>query len=276
MLLEYSFQNLLDKIDMDVVLGYGMKALMAIVVLFVGFRIIKVVVGWVNKLCIKKELDASLSSFLSDLTGWILKILLLVSVLEMVGVATTSFIAILGAAGLAIGLALQGTLANFAGGVLLLIFKPYKIGDLIESQGVIGVVQDIQIFNTIMLSPNNQTVIMPNGAVMNNHIINYVTDGKIRVDLTIGISYDANIKEAKETLMAVMKNIPQTLSSPEPAVDVKELADNSVNLAVRPWCKPEDYWTVYFETLEKGKIALDNANIGIPYPQRDVHLYNHN
>jgi len=270
-----TIQGIIDRIDFQAVMNYGLKALMAIIVLFIGFRIIKIIIRAVEKICVKKDLDKSLSSFLSSLAGWILKILLFVSVLEMVGVATTSFIAILGAAGLAIGLALQGTLANFAGGVLLLIFKPFKIGDLIESQGVVGVVQDIQIFNTIVLTPNNKTVIMPNGAVMNNHITNYVTDGKIRIDLTIGISYDANIKEAKEILLEVMKNIPKTLSSPLPEVNVKELGDNSVNLAVRPWCKPDDYWSVYFETLEKGKIALDNANIGIPYPQRDVHIYNH-
>lgn len=265
----------LPQAQIDKWTDYSLKFLMALVVLFIGFRIIKFVVKLIEKLCVKRNLDQSLSSFLSSLAGWVLKILLFVSVLEMVGVATTSFIAILGAAGLAIGLALQGTLANFAGGVLLMMFKPYRIGDLIESQGIVGVVQSIQIFNTILLSPDNKTVVMPNGAVMNNHIVNFVTDGKIRVDLTIGISYDANIKEAKDILLKVMQSNPKSLKSPEPSVNVSELGDNSVNLAVRPWCDPADYWDVYFETLEQGKIALDEANIGIPYPQRDVHIYNH-
>ena len=267
-------ENFLDQIVHYAKL-YAPKLILAIVVLIIGMMVIKQIVKAVRKVMSKRDMEPSLQSFLGSLCSWILKILLFVAVLEMVGVATTSFIAILGAAGLAIGLALQGTLANFAGGVLLLIFKPYKVGDLIESQGVLGVVKEIQIFNTILLTPENKTGILPNGAVMNDKIINYVEEGKIRVDLTIGISYDANIKQAKEILSQLMNNNDKVLKDPGCTVDVSELADNSVNLAVRPWCKPEHYWDVYFGVLEEAKIKLDEANIGIPYPQRDVHIYNH-
>lgn len=228
------------------------------------------------KACEKSNIDAALRTFFTSLSGWILKILLFIAVADMIGVATTSFVAIIGAAGLAIGLALQGTLANFAGGVLILIFKPYKIGDLVESQGVVGVVKAIQIFNTVLLTPDNKTVIMPNGAVMNNHITNFTADGKIRVDLSVGISYSADIKKAKDVLEAALAADPRVLKSPAPTVAVAELGDSSVNLAVRPWCDPAVYWDVYFDTLENCKIALDKDEISIPFPQRDVHIYNHN
>ena len=260
----------------DMAVEYLPNVLLAIVILIIGMMVIKQIMKVVRKMMGKRNLEPSLQKFLSNLTGWILKILLFVAVLEMVGVATTSFIAILGAAGLAVGLALQGTLANFAGGVLLMIFKPYKIGDLVETQGVLGVVKEIQIFNSILLTPENKTAIVPNGAVMNDKIINYVEEGKIRVDLTVGISYDADIRQAKEILLNVMKSDSNVLQDPGCTVDVAELGDNSVNLAVRPWCKPEHYWDVYFGTLEEAKIKLDEAKIGIPYPQRDVHIYNHN
>lgn len=198
--------------------------------------------------------------------------MLIISVIQMIGVETTSFIAVLGAAGLAIGLAFQGTLANFAGGALLLVFKPYKVGDLIEAQGQLGVVKEIQIFTTILLSPQNKTIILPNGAVSNGDITNYTTEGKIRVDLTVGISYNSDIKKAKNILMDVMKSDENVLSDPAPFVGVSELADSSINLAVRPWSKPEHYWNVYFDTLENCKNALDKGGISIPFPQMDVHL----
>jgi small conductance mechanosensitive channel len=274
----------MDKIDIssylnmgtDAVIKYAPKALMALLVLFIGLRIIKFLQKMIQKASDKSNLDQALASFLTSLCGWVLKILLFVAVADMMGVATTSFIAVIGAAGLAIGLALQGTLANFAGGVLILIFKPFKIGDLVDSQGVVGNVKTIQIFNTILLTPENKTVIMPNGAVMNNHIINFTEEGKIRVDLSVGISYTADIKKAKDVLEAALAQDPRVLKSPAPTVAVAELGDSSVNLAVRPWCDPVVYWDVYFDTLENCKIALDKEGIGIPFPQRDVHIYNHN
>lgn len=256
----------------EMIVEYAPRFILAIVVLLIGLRIIKAIQKVVRKACEKSSLEEALKSFVTSLVGWILKVMLFIAVADMVGVKTTSFVAILGAAGLAIGLALQGTLANFAGGVLIMLFKPYKIGSLIESQGVLGVVKEIQIFNTVLLTPENKTAIMPNGALMNNHIINYSREGKIRVDLTIGVAYEADFREAKRVLAEVLQNDPRVLKEPAPTVAVSELGDSSVNLAVRPWCDPAVYWDVYFDTLENSKLALDSAGISIPFPQMDVHM----
>jgi len=190
----------------------------------------------------------------------------------MVGIQTTSFIAIIGAAGLAIGFALQGTLANFAGGILILLFKPYKIGNLIEAQGHLGVVKEIQMFVTILLTPENKTVFIPNGAMSNGNIVNFTLENLIRVDMMFGISYQSDIAKAKEVLMNLLVNHPKVLKDPAPFVGVKELADSSVNLATRPYTRPSDYWEVYFFMYEHGKIELENAGIFIPFPQVDVHM----
>ena len=259
----------------DLALEHGPSLLLAILVLFIGLRIIKFLEKSIAKACGKAGFEKELEGFLSNLGGWAMRIVLFIVVAGMFGVETTSFVAIVGAAGLAIGLALQGTLGNFAGGVLILIFKPFKIGDLIQSQGVTGVVKQIQIFNSILLTPENKTVIMPNGAIMNNHIVNFTKEGKIRVDLTIGIGYGANIQNAKNAILETLRKDPRVLQDPAPTVAVGELADSAVNLAVRPWCDPKDYWDVYFDSLESSKLALDKAQIAIPFPQRDVHIYNH-
>jgi small conductance mechanosensitive channel len=266
-----------EYVDMgiELVIQYAPKFLLALLVLFIGLRIIKMIQKVIRKAAKKSNLEPALQNFLASLAGWIFKILLFIAVADMFGVETTSFVAIVGAAGLAIGLALQGTLANFAGGVLIMIFKPYKIGDLVKSQGELGVVKNIQIFNTILLDPENKTVIMPNGAIMNNHIINYTEEGMIRVDTSVGIAYDADILQAKKILEETLAADSRVLSDPAPTVAVAELGDSSVNLAVRPWCDPAVYWDVYFDTLENCKIALDKAEISIPFPQRDVHIYNH-
>jgi small conductance mechanosensitive channel len=190
----------------------------------------------------------------------------------MVGIQTTSFVAVLGAAGLAIGLALQGSLSNFAGGVLILIFRPYRVGDLIQAQGELGVVQEIQIFTTILLNPQNRRVIIPNGSIANGNIVNLSAEDSVRVDTTVGISYDADMKQAREVLMAAIIKIDGVLSDPAPTVAVSELGDSSVNLVVRPYCQPTDYWKVHFAVVEASKNALDAAGISIPFPQRDVHL----
>ncbi|MCL4126329.1 UNVERIFIED_CONTAM: hypothetical protein GTU68_044756 [Idotea baltica] len=220
----------------------------------------------VAKVMLKKDYDESLQKFLTNLIGWALKIILIITILGILGIPTASFAAILAAAGLAVGLALQGSLANFAGGVLLMIFKPIKIGDLIEAQGEIGVVKEIEIFTTKIISPDNKLVIIPNGTLSNGNIVNYTEEGKIRVDLTFGVGYDSDIKQTKEVLMSVINNADNVLSDPAPTVNVSELADSSVNFAVRPWCKPEHYWDVYFATTENVKMALDKAGIEIPYP----------
>jgi len=256
----------------DFVAVYGIKIVIAIVVLIIGLWIIKRIVKVSDRVMEKRDVNVSLRGFLRSLVSILLKVMLVISIAEMVGLKTTSFIAVLGAAGLAVGLALQGTLANFAGGVMILLFKPFKVGDLIISQGHLGVVKEIHIFVTVLLTPENKTVILPNAAVSSNDIVNYTTQGLIRVDMNFGISYSSNIKTAKDTLMNILVNHPKVLKDPAPFVGVKELADSSVNLAVRPYTKPEDYWAVYFDVYEAGKLALDKAGVTIPFPQMDVHL----
>jgi len=250
----------------ETVISYAPKVLTALAILIIGWIIIGLIVKASKKLMQKKGLDETLQNFLASLVGWSLKILLFVTVISQLGVATTSFAAILGATGLAIGLALQGALANFAGGVLIMIFKPFKIGDLIEAQGVLGVVKEIEIFTTKITSPENKLIIIPNGTLSNGNITNYSEEGKLRVDLTIGVSYDADIKQTKDILMQVLTGNSKVLKDPAPTVNVSELADSSVNFAVRPWATPENYWDVYFETTENVKLALDKAGIEIPYP----------
>lgn len=257
---------------MTMIMEYGPKLLLAIVTLMIGLWVIKRFTTLAEKGMEKGKTDSTLAPFMKSLIGWVLKILLFLSVASMVGIETTSFIAIFSAATLAIGLALQGSLSNFAGGVLLLIFKPYKIGDLIEAQGHLGVVKHIQIFNTILLNPQNKTIIVPNGAVASNSIINYSDEGMLRVDLSAGISYDSDIRKAKDVLMKVLVDNPKVLKDPAPFVGVSELGDSSVNFAVRPWATVEDYWDVYFSINEEVKYALDAAGINIPFPQMDVHM----
>lgn len=256
----------------ELLMQYGPKILLAIVVLIVGFIIVNSLVKLSRKLMNKRKVDKSLQAFVISLINIGLKALVLISVADMIGVETTSFVAILGAAGLAVGLALQGTLQNFAGGVLILIFKPYKVGDLIEAQGHLGSVKEIQIFVTILSTPENKTVIIPNGAISNGNITNYTTEGKIRVDLVFGISYNSDIKDAKNALMEIMTAHPKILKDPAPFVGVESLGDSSVNLAVRPYSNPDDYWDVYFDIYESGKVALDKVDIDIPYPQMVVHV----
>jgi len=266
-----NYQNLIDK-AYELILTYGPKILLAILVLIIGLWIINRFTRTARKMMETRNVNVSLIGFVSSLTNIGLKVLLLISVAGMIGIQTTSFIAILGAAGLAIGFALQGTLSNFAGGVMVLIFKPYKVGDLIQAQGHLGVVKEIHIFVTIMLSPEKKTIIIPNGAISNGDITNFTTEGIIRVDMTFGISYESNIKKAKEVLLKLLESHPKVLKDPAPFVGVSALADSSVNLAVRPHTKPEDYWTVYFDVYEAGKEALDKAGITIPFPQVDVHM----
>ncbi|QGY44557.1 mechanosensitive ion channel [Maribellus comscasis] len=266
-----NYEDLLNRAS-EFIVAYGLKVIMAIVVLIVGLWIIRRVVKVTGRVMEKREVNVSLRGFLKSLFGILLKVLLLISIAEMVGIKTTSFIAIIGAAGLAVGLALQGTLANFAGGVMILLFKPFKVGDLIESQGHLGVVKEIHIFVTILLTPESKTVILPNSAVSSSDIVNYTTEGVIRVDLTFGISYESNIKEAKNILLGILNSHPNVLKDPAPFVGVAELADSSVNLAVRPYAKPADYWNVYFSVYEEGKLALDAAGVTIPFPQVDVHM----
>ncbi|SDS34464.1 small conductance mechanosensitive channel [Polaribacter sp. KT25b] len=252
----------------EILFFYAPKVIAALLILIVGLYMIKIIIKSAKKIMAKGGIDITLQKFLGNLGGWVLKILLFIVVISMLGVETTSFAAILAAAGLAVGLALQGSLANFAGGVLIMIFKPFKIGDLIEAQGQIGVVKEIEIFTTKLIGLSNKEIIIPNGEMSNGTILNYSTEGTRRVDLVIGVSYDADIKKTKEVLMDVLTSHPKVLKDPAPGVTVLELADSSVNFAVRPWCNTADYWNVYFEVTENVKIALDKAEIEIPYPHR--------
>lgn len=262
-----NLENLLAKL-MDFATEYGIKIIGAIVIWIIGSWIIKKLINGVRTLMIKRDYDESLRKFLLNFIGWILKILLILTLLSQLGIETTSFAAILAAAGLAVGLALQGSLSNFAGGVLIMIFKPIKIGDLIEAQGEIGVVKEIEIFTTKLIGLSNKEIIIPNGSLSNGTIVNYSTEGTRRVDLVFGVGYDSDIKKTKEVLMNVLTSHPLVLQDPAPSVNVSELADSSINFAVRPFCKTADYWTVFFDVTENTKEALDAAGIEIPYPHQ--------
>ena len=255
--IDYGYEKLME---------IGPNILMAILIYIIGSWVIKKIVKVAKKMMAKSNYEESLQRFLLNLIGWALKIFLIITVIAKLGVETTSFAALIAAAGLAIGMALQGSLSNFAGGVLLMIFKPYKIGDLIEAQDSLGVVKEIEIFTTKIVTPDNKLTIIPNGAMANGNITNYTAEGKIRVDTVVGVGYEADIKQTKEVLMEIMTSNPKVLKDPAPSVNVCELAESSVNFAVRPFCKPEDYWDVYFGTIENTKVALDKAGIEIPYP----------
>jgi small conductance mechanosensitive channel len=256
----------------NLLIEYSPKVLTALVILIVGLLIISLIIKMTKKVMTKRGVDETLQKFLSNLLGWTLKIVLFVSVVAKLGVETTSFAVILAASGLAIGLALQGSLSNFAGGALIMIFKPIKVGDLVEAQGEIGVVKEIEIFTTKIVGLSNKEIIIPNGALSNGNIINYTSLGTRRVDLVFGVSYDADIKQTKEVIMNILTSHPKVLKSPAPSVNVLELADSSVNFAVRPWCNSEDYWDVYFDMTEQVKYDLDSAGIEIPYPhQVEIH-----
>lgn len=260
-------QDWIDK-GYDLIINFGPKLIGAFLIWIIGGFVIKILIKGVKKTFKKSDYDESLKKFLTNLIKWSLKIFLIIAILSTIGVATTSFAAILASIGLAIGLALQGSLANFAGGVLIMLFKPFKIGDLIEAQGEIGSVKEIEIFTTKLTGLSNREIIIPNGKLSNDTIINYTTLGTRRVDLVFGVGYDSDIKKTKEVLTRVLKAHPLVIEEPQPTVDVLELADSSINFAVRPWCKTEDYWTVYFGITENVKIALDEAGIEIPYPHQ--------
>jgi len=247
---------------------FGPKLLTAILIFLIGSWVIKKIVGAARKMMAKSNYDESLQRFLLNLISWALKVFLILVVVSQLGVDVTTFAAVIAAAGLAVGLALQGSLSNFAGGVLIMIFKPYRIGELIKAQGELGVVKEIEIFTTKLVTPGNKLAIIPNGAMANGNIINYTSEGLMRVDTTIGVGYNEDIKKTKQVLMEVLTSNPLVLKDPEPSVNVSELADSSVNFAVRPFCKPEHYWDVYFGTLENCKLALDKAGIEIPYPHQ--------
>jgi len=253
-------------------LTFGSKLLVALLVFIVGSWIISRVMKLFDIAMTAKKVEITLHQFLMSIVSIMFKAILIIIVASMIGVETASLIAVLGAAGLAVGLALQGSLANFAGGILILFFKPFKAGDVIEAQGYVGTVQEIQIFNTIVLTLDNQRVIIPNGLLSNGCVKNLFIEKTRRVDMTFGISYDDDILKAKAILQRVMDNDERVLKDPSADIFVSAHADSSVNFLVRPWVNSEDYWPVYFGTMEAVKIAFDQEGITIPYPQRDVHI----
>ena len=254
----------------DWIFAFGPKIIGAIVVFVLGLYVTNWLTRQVSRGMNRRQLDVSLQSFLSSMVGVGLKILLLITVAGMLGIQTTSFIAVVGAMGLAIGLALQGSLANFAGGVLILIFKPFKVGDLIESQGQTGHVREILIFNTILLTPDNKTVILSNGAVSNNTIINYSRQGSLRVDLTMAVSPANDIQKVKKVVEDAMISHPKVLKDPKPTVNILRIGDGMVTLAVRPYAAVADYWDVYFDLHEKLKNGFDSNDIAAPIPTRII------
>jgi small conductance mechanosensitive channel len=257
----------------ELIIQFGTNIIAAIAIFLIGRWAAKLISKIVRRFTDKANVDVTLSSFLINITYYVIIIFTIIACLNRLGVQTASIIAILGAAGLAIGLALQGSLSNFAAGVLIIIFRPFNVGDLIETDGVLGKVEDIQLFTTAMITPDNKRVIAPNSTLTGGNIINYTVTGKLRVDTVIGVSYDADIDQVKQVISEAIESDPLVLKDPEPTIAVMELADSSVNFAIRPWAKPEDYWTVYFNTYENVKKRLDAEGISIPFPQRDIHLF---
>lgn len=272
--MDFDYQKYID-LTVEILVKYAPKLAAALVILVVGGWLVKKVSLLTDKLMEKRGIDYSLRMFLNSLISILLKVMLFIVVLSQAGIETTSFITLLGAMGLAIGMAMQGALANFAGGAMIMFFKPFRVGDLIKAQGEVGEVKEIQILVTKLIVSGNKTAIIPNGILANDKIINYNQGGKLRVDLKIGVSYDANIKEARKVLLDVMNAHPAILETPEPTVNVSDLGDSSVELLLRPWTTPSKYWDMYFDVMENSKEALDKAGISIPFPQRDVHIYEH-
>lgn len=256
----------------NLVVKFGTQLVTAIIVLIVGFWLIKRFSKLLKKIMVKREVDESLIPFVRSVVSIILKVVLLITVVGILGIETTSFIAVLGSAGLAIGLALQGSLANFAGGVLILTIKPFSKGDFIDASGTMGTVEQINIFNTVLKTPNNQKIYVPNGSLAGSVITNYSQEDTRRLVLTIGISYEDDIKKAKQILSDLVAQNEVFLKDPSPFIGVGALADSSVNLECKLWVPSAEYWNMYYKFQEDAKYALEAGGITIPFPQRDVHM----
>jgi small conductance mechanosensitive channel len=253
---------------------YGLQILAALLIFLIGRWLARVASGLVEKALLKSKVDKTIAKFAKHLTNIGLLVFVVIAALARLGVETTQFAVALGAAGLAIGLALQGSLANFASGFLMIVFRPFKAGDFIEAAGIKGVVEEIQIFNTIINTPDNIRAVVPNGQITGGNILNYTVNGTRRVDLVVGVSYEDDLRRAKEVIEKVLADDERVLKEPASTVAVCELGDSSVNFVVRPWVKATDYWNAYFEITGKVKVALDENGISIPYPQRDIHIKN--
>lgn len=258
----------------SLVITHGLNIIFGLLLLIVGLKVSTIIAKKSEKALLAKNIDASLGHFLGSLISWFLKIAVVISAIKTMGFATTSFIAVLGSAGLAVGLALQGSLSNFAGGVLILLLKPFKVGDFIMAQGESGTVEAITTFSTTLLTGDNKRIILPNGSLANSKVTNVNANSTRRVDFVFGIGYDDDLKKAKMILEEHFKNDPRVLKDQKILVVLGELADSSVNINARAWTQTSDYWSFYWETLETIKEKFDKEGISIPFPQRDVHHYN--
>lgn len=252
---------------------YGLKVLAAIVILIVGRWVAKAVRNLIRRTMTKRNVEPTIVSFTGNLIYVALLVFVIIAAINQIGIQTTSFIAVVGAAGLAIGLALQGSLANFAAGFLLILFRPFKVGDYIEGTGVAGIVEEIQIFVTMLRTPDNKAIIVPNAKMTGDNIINYSAKEERRMDLVFGVSYADDLLKVKRVLEDILSKDERVLKDPAPTIGLLELADSSVNFAVRPWVKTSEYWALYFDLMETVKKCFDEEQIAIPFPQRDVHIY---
>lgn len=265
------FQSFFGKF-MDKIIGFLPSLIGAIIVLFVGVWICRLIRKFVRRLMIARSVDITIQNFVNELLRWVLYIILFLTVIQKVGVPVSSFLGALAAAGVAIGLALQGSLSNFAGGIMLLILKPFRIGDSIEVKGHLGTVERIGMFYTTIIKFGNERVIIPNGPLFSDNIINYSQNPTRRDNIIVGIGYGSDLKKAKEILYSLTQSCPTALQDPAPVVYVDELADSSVNFTVRVWSKTEHYWDTHFYLIEQIKLTFDKEGIEIPFPQRDVHI----
>jgi small conductance mechanosensitive channel len=272
--MEKDMQQFLDFLEKNqqLILSYSVKVLVALVILYLGRWLAKSLTRMLERALLHKKVDRAVVSFLSGIIQAAIMVATVLIALSQVGIQTASFIAILGAAGLAIALALQGSLSNFASGVLIILFRPFRAGDFVDAAGVSGVVEKIEIFQTVLRSADNKRIIVPNSQITGSAIVNYSAEKTRRVDLVVGISYDSDLKKAKELLEQILKADSRILAEPAPVIAVGALADSSVNILVRPWVNAADYWPVYWGTLEQIKLTFDEHQIVIPFPQMDLHL----
>ncbi|KFZ39271.1 mechanosensitive ion channel protein [Shewanella mangrovi] len=265
-----NLQSFMEQLP-DLVMAYGMKVILALVIFFIG----KYFAGLAKRITanvLSRKTEKTVSSFVSNMAWAVVFTFTVIATLGQLGIQTASLVAVLGAAGLAVGLALQGSLSNFASGVLLVMFRPCRVGDYVEAGGVAGVVDEITIFATRLKTPDNKVITLPNSSLMNGSITNYSAMSTRRLDLVIGVSYDADIKKTKQLLIDILENHEKVLKDPSYTVGLHALADSSINFVVRPWVNSSDYWPTHFDLMEKIKLALDENGIGIPYPQMDIHV----
>ncbi len=262
----------MEKLTNTYIVPWGINISLALAVFIIGRMVAGIIVSLVEKLLAKAKMEEILINFISSIVSAVLTLFIIVAALDRLGVDTTSLIALMGAAGLAVGLALQGSLQNFAAGVMLIIFRPFKAGDYVDAGGTSGTVETIKIFNTVLKTPDNREVIVPNGAIYGGTITNFSARATRRIDMVFGIGYGDDIRKAKEVIKAILESDERILKDPEPLIAVGELGDNSVNFNVRPWVNSGDYWPVKFDLNERIKLAFDENGISIPYPQMDVHM----